>query len=901
MAKTYIPTDYLFGAQWHLLNTGQDIMGVAQVAGAYRNDINVTGVWSDYTGEGVTVGVVDDGFQARHPDLQPNFLTDLSFNFTTDRWGVRDGVHGTSTSGLIVAAENELGGVGVAFDAQAVGYSTPPSLMNFSKATTLMLMAGVDVVSNSWTFDEDWDAPSIEKSVVRQSLINLSQFGREGLGSVTIFAAGNFRSSGTDSNQYLTANSAYSIAVGAALSDGTAAPYTNPGASILIAAPSGGFSTSGSASQLENIVTTDLLGTAGINKNPDGDYTNVLGGGSTGFTGTSASAPIAAGVVALMLEANPNLGYRDVQEILAYSAKNPEGVARWETNGAKDWNGGGLLYNHDLGFGLIDALAAVRLAETWTKQSTYNNIVSTGQIVTFDDETFDDFVVVSGGETRVVEFDFDKAVRLQHVSGSLSITNSSGQSVTGVTVVLTGPGGVSHSVLLNPYSESRGAKFAFNVDSVHQWGEISTSGTWALSITNVESNASIKVSADINLLGDAVTPGETFIYTDDYARLGADDTDRTILSSTKTGPHTLNAAAVTSDTTVNLCCDEASIAGVATYFTPDMRFARVVTGDGNDTLVGDEGDTVFFSGRGTNSVDGGGGHDTLQFLWDFKAYSQYGYGLQTVVVGADSLDYATDIAALQFADGTLTLGHDPLVNDLFYAGLLPELLNSGTTAESHYDTVGWKAGLDPNAVFDTSAYLANHAALKAAGTNPLDYFHETGWKNGDDPSALFDTSLYLKLNPDVAAAGVDPLQHYLQYGIHEGREVRPVVDSAHLQEGGGFDPTFYLLANEDVALAGSNPYEHWITYGQKEGRDPNAYFDVSYYLEANPDVAAAGSKPLEHYMTYGWKEGRDPSATFDTEGYLDHYADVAAAGIDPLVHYLVFGIGEGRQATWDLA
>jgi hypothetical protein len=777
-----------------------------------------------------------------------------------------------------------------------------------------MLADGVSVSSNSWGMPlrQTPFQDASKQDIYAAAVTDLVSLGRDGLGIAVLFAAGNNTAITSNvkqnTNFYPNTSLPEAIVVAAATVEGKATDYTIPGANVLVAAPGSGTKSTfdPTVTQVSSIVTTDLLGEAGLNKTPDGDYTNLRDEAthSRAFDGTSAATPIAAGVVALMLEANPHLGYRDIQEILAYSAKTPEGVAEWKTNGASDWNGGGLLYDDHLGFGLIDALAAVRLAETWEKQSTYDNLVTLKQSVSGST----DVLTIGAGQAQHVALSFEDLIRVQHATlsinaGAMRVGGSLTGSLEDISISLTGPDGVTTDLFMDTsYYEFVGltGPLRFSFDTVHNWGELSTSGNWTVNITN-NGDTDFVIYAELALLGDAVTSGETFIYTDDYGRLGADDTNRTILSSTQSGPHTLNAAAVTSDTTVNLRSDEASIAGVTTYFTPDMRFARVVTGDGNDTLTGDEGDTVFFSGRGTNSVDGGGGHDTLQFLWDFKAYSQYGYGLQTVIVGADSLDYATDIAALQFADGTLTLGHDPLVNDLFYAGLLPDLLNSGTTAESHYDTVGWKAGLDPNGVFDTSAYLATHAALKAAGTNPLDYFHETGWKNGDDPSARFDTSLYLKLNPDVAAAGVDPLQHYLQYGIHEGREVRPVVDSAHLQEGGGFDPTFYLLANEDVALAGSNPYEHWITYGQKEGRDPNAYFDVSYYLEANPDVAAAGSKPLEHYMTYGWKEGRDPSATFDTEGYLDHYADVAAAGIDPLVHYLVYGIGEGRQATWDLA
>src|SRR5262249_54532457 len=51
------------------------------------------------------------------------------------------------------------------------------------------------------------------------------------------------------------------------------------------------------------------------------------------FNGTSASAPIVSGVIALMLEANPDLSWRDVQEILVRSARqnNPTDKS-WQTN-----------------------------------------------------------------------------------------------------------------------------------------------------------------------------------------------------------------------------------------------------------------------------------------------------------------------------------------------------------------------------------------------------------------------------------------------------------------------------------------------------------------------------------------------------------------------------------------
>lgn len=64
MAETIsrvIPTDPLFASQWHLYNTGQTSGGVAGF------DINVTPVWGDYTGKGVLIAAIDDGFDETHP------------------------------------------------------------------------------------------------------------------------------------------------------------------------------------------------------------------------------------------------------------------------------------------------------------------------------------------------------------------------------------------------------------------------------------------------------------------------------------------------------------------------------------------------------------------------------------------------------------------------------------------------------------------------------------------------------------------------------------------------------------------------------------------------------------------------------------------------------------------
>lgn len=77
--------------------------------------------------------------------------------------------------------------------------------------------------------------------------------------------------------------------------------------------------------------------------------------------GTSAAAPIAAGVLALVLQANPYLTWRDVQHLIVRTSV-PVSTADdgWHVNGA------GHAINHKFGYGKMDAGALVDLAETWT-------------------------------------------------------------------------------------------------------------------------------------------------------------------------------------------------------------------------------------------------------------------------------------------------------------------------------------------------------------------------------------------------------------------------------------------------------------------------------------------------------------------------------------------------------
>jgi hypothetical protein len=315
--------------------------------------------------------------------------------------------------------------------------------------------------------------------------------------------------------------------------------------------------------------------------------------------------------------------------------------------------------------------------------------------------------------------------------------------------------------------------------------------------------------------------------------------------------------------------------------------------------LGTAGNDSFVAQAGPERIDGGGGIDTISFNFKFADATIRWSGNHVIVDGPDGSSHTvlSGFEVYQFTDGTITENAaDPLVDNLFYDAQHHDLWSAGVDPATHYHTVGWREGLDPDPFFSTATYLSLNPAVKAAGLDPLAQFDQSGWNSGADPSIGFDIAAYLKANPDVAAAGVDPLAQFLHYGAQEGRQpVGPTV----LLAANGFDYVYYLQHNPDVAAAHVNPLQHYETTGWREGRNPNAYFDDAGYLAHNADVAAAGTNPLDHYDQFGWREGRDPSVNFDTKAYLAAYPDVAAAGIDPLVHFLQHGMAEGRSSFAD--
>ncbi|BAY20895.1 hypothetical protein NIES2100_06390 [Calothrix sp. NIES-2100] len=581
------PSDPLFQYQWYLYNPGQS-------GGVPGMDLNVVNVWNDYIGRGVTVGVFEGGVEYDHPDLAPNYNTSIDYDGVTNSGNpyplAGEAAHATSVAGIIgAAAGNGIGGVGVAYGSTLASFRFSFEDDGSSKIRALQRLRNVDVANNSWGYTYGFTDNFLDPSFapIAHAIQDAAQFGRNGLGTAIVWSAGNSREKGENTNYHNIQNSRYVISVAALNDNGTASFYSTPGASILVSAFGSGVPGS--------IVTTDRQGSEG---DDPGDYTD-------SFNGTSAAAPEVSGVIALMLEANRNLGYRDIQEILAYSARKNDFYSAekydWQTNGANNWNGGGLHASHDFGFGLVDALAAVRLAETWQKQSQSNNEQSfsyaSGQLGW----------TIPDNNTAGISHTFNVAagIEIDFVEVELNLTHPYRGDLV---VELISPKGTISTLINRPGNQKDDEdNIVFKLSSTQHWGE-SSAGKWTLRIKDLKStDIGILNSWKLNLYGDTDTANDTYFYTNEYGIYGA-----TTLTDSS-GTDTINAAAITSKSYINLNPGSQSILNQTVLtISATTIIENAFGGDGNDEIIGNSAANVLYGGRGNDTLDGGVSYDTLR-------------------------------------------------------------------------------------------------------------------------------------------------------------------------------------------------------------------------------------------------------------------------------------------------
>jgi len=485
-AKRAMPNDTLINQQWHLKFNNQS----GAVAGT---DLNIETAWAYPTagagrrGRGVRIGIVDDGLQTAHPDLATNVDTtndkDWNGNDSDPNPGAGDD-HGTACAGDAAArGNNGLGVSGSAPEATLVGMRLIAAATTDTKEAEAMnyLPQLIQIKSNSWGPSDTGTILEAPGPLTRAALQSAAETGRDGKGTISMWAGGNGLDANDNSNYDGYANSIYTIAVGAFDSQSRQAWYSEPGANLVITSPS-----SGDAPALGK-TTTDRTGADGY---VAGDY-------ESDFGGTSSATPTAAGVVALMLEANPNLGWRDVQEIFMRSAKkvNPSDTD-WKTLVAP----ANINHNHKFGAGLVDATAAVNLATGWTNLSAQlkRTVAQTGLSVAIPNQN-------TTGITREFVVLAQDNLRVEHVTVTVSITHTARGNLK---VTLTSPSGTI-SRLAEVHSDSGDNYSGWTFMTVRNWGE-NAAGTWRLKISDESGTSNTTggtlTSATMEVYGSSTTP-----------------------------------------------------------------------------------------------------------------------------------------------------------------------------------------------------------------------------------------------------------------------------------------------------------------------------------------------------------------------------------------------------------
>ena len=368
---------------------------------------------SGINGNGVKINVVDSGLEIAHEDLVDRIISGASYNFlnaSTDPTNSSVyGDHGTSVAGLIAAtSDNSKGGAGVAPQARLMGYNY---LESSQLLTQQQISFGADSAYQSKTadilnFSAGSDPSTLSSTTVTRDTVLLGLTGlRAGKGALFVKSAGNgFTSlsgggnvsnciplgiSCQNANSDRTNTVYNAIVVGALGADGSKSSYSTTGSALWVSGFGGEYGydvavvgTGYSANRYKPAMLTTDQSDCFKGYSWRGEFINRLDNGdrglenascnyTAGFNGTSSSAPTVSGVVALMLQANPDLTWRDVRHILASTSRrvNPASAAitaetltleqGWVKNGAGFW------YHNWYGFGLVNAAAAVAMAQSY--------------------------------------------------------------------------------------------------------------------------------------------------------------------------------------------------------------------------------------------------------------------------------------------------------------------------------------------------------------------------------------------------------------------------------------------------------------------------------------------------------------------------------------------------------
>ena len=208
----------------------------------------------------------------------------------------------------------------------------------------------IAVQNHSWgsSTSAQLDAMVLEKQAIKRAI----EEGRDGKGVVMIRGAGNYRAWGWSAADDGYSNDPRVVTVGAVGPTGRVQSFSNTGACVLCAGLIGG-----------GVYSTDRMGASGLNRDSSDDDPEVGSYHQLEYLdlGNSYVLPQIASLVALILSVNPDLTYRDVQQVFIHASRHFDFADPFLQS-----NAAGYLFTHNTGYGVPDAGVAVRLAKRWT-------------------------------------------------------------------------------------------------------------------------------------------------------------------------------------------------------------------------------------------------------------------------------------------------------------------------------------------------------------------------------------------------------------------------------------------------------------------------------------------------------------------------------------------------------
>ena len=485
-------SDPLFTKQWYLKNAKDYIC--SDFKSHNSHDVNVIATWtSNITGRGVVVTILDDGVEHTHPDLKENFDFGASYDINENdfdplpRYTYNDvNNHGTRCAGEVAALPNNgICGVGVAFNAKLGGIRMlDGKVTDIVEARSLSFKPEyIDIYSVSWGPSDNGRTVDGPGHLAKKALENGIRYGRGNLGSIYVWATGNGGRYGDHCSCDGYINSPYTISIGAVDICGTKPWYAEECPGTLAVT----YGSKASGDYNTEISTTDLHAKC-----------------TTRHTGSSAAAPLAAGIFALVLEANPKLTWRDLQHLIV---KTSQLVSPKDT----DWitNKAGHKINPKFGFGALDVgrLVGMAKAKNW-KTSASQRIC----------KTYKSFVHMPLQPKGSIETTLKSAgcahlkncvTKLEHVQIVVTLIKKEDRGKLDIT--LTSPSGTKSPILKTRYRDRSGEGFTdWEFLTVFHWDE-NPSGKWRLLINDNSRSHGKLDSWYLKFYGTCDTPNKMHI------------------------------------------------------------------------------------------------------------------------------------------------------------------------------------------------------------------------------------------------------------------------------------------------------------------------------------------------------------------------------------------------------